>query len=57
MAILPFLEQALYNEFKLDEPWDSPHNKDLLARMPPIYVVPGAKAEPGMTFYRGFSGP
>ncbi len=58
VAILPFLEQAaLFNEFKLDEPWDSPHNKPLLQRMPAIYAIPGSKAEPGMSFYRGFSGP
>ncbi len=58
VAILPFLEQApLFNEFKLDEPWDSPHNKPLLERMPSTYVIPGSKAEPGKTFYRGFSGP
>ncbi len=57
VAILPFIEQApLFNEFKLDEPWDSPHNKPLLERMPATYVIPGSKAEPGMTFYRGFSG-
>ncbi len=57
VAILPFLEQqALFNDFKLDEPWDSAHNKALLGRMPPTYAIPGAEAGPGMTFYRGFSG-
>jgi hypothetical protein len=57
VAILPFIEQnGLFNEFKLDEPWDSPHNKALLERMPATYAVPGSEAEPGMTFYRGFSG-
>ena len=57
VAILPFLEQqALFNDFKLDEPWDSAHNKALLGRMPPTYAIPGAVAGPGMTFYRGFSG-
>src|SRR5205085_6360465 len=25
----------LYNEFKLDEPWDSLHNKRLLKKLPP----------------------
>jgi hypothetical protein len=36
--LLPFLgEEKLYKEFKLDEPWDSPHNKKLLARMPAVY--------------------
>jgi len=38
VAILPFIEQdVLYREFKLDEPWDSQHNKKLLARMPSLY--------------------
>lgn len=36
--LLPFLgEEKLYKEFKLDEPWDSPHNKPLLPRMPAVY--------------------
>lgn len=58
VAILPFLEQqALFNEFKMDEPWDSPHNKPLMARMPATFSIPNSPAEPGMTFYRSFSGP
>ena len=36
--LLPFLaQQALYNEFHLDEPWDSPHNLKLVDRIPPCY--------------------
>lgn len=36
--LLPFIaEQALYNEFHLDEPWDSPHNLKLVERMPAAY--------------------
>lgn len=36
--ILPYIEQvALYNEFHLDEAWDSPHNIRLLERMPQIF--------------------
>ena len=39
--LLPFVEQnALYNKFKLDEPWDSPHNIKLLDQIPPVYVCP-----------------
>jgi len=35
VAILPGLEQGnLYKQFKLDEPWDSPHNLTLLPLMP-----------------------
>ena len=38
---------GLFNEFKLDEPWDSPHNKALLDRMPVTFVVPGARPSRG----------
>jgi len=30
----------LYREFKLDEPWDSEHNKQLIERMPQVYADP-----------------
>ncbi len=41
--ILPFLDQqALYKKFHLNEPWDSAHNKALLAEMPDVYKAPGA---------------
>jgi len=55
--ILPFVEQqALYNQFHLDEPWDSQHNKALIARMPKIYRAPGSKSESGLTNYLGVGG-
>ena len=45
VLLLPFIEQdALYQEFHLDEPWDSPHNLTLLPRMPRTYAAPGSKA-------------
>lgn len=38
VALLPYLEQAnLYRQFKLDEPWDSEHNKQLIDKMPDAY--------------------
>jgi type II secretory pathway pseudopilin PulG len=41
VQILPFIEEApLYKEFHLDEPWDSEHNKPLIANMPRIYGNP-----------------
>ena len=44
VLILPFLEQqGLYDQFKLDEPWDSPHNIQLLSKMPVVYEAPGSK--------------
>lgn len=58
VAILPYLEQQeLYNKFKLDEPWDSEHNKALIQEMPQVYVCPSRlNPEPGTTTYRGFVG-
>jgi hypothetical protein len=39
--ILPFMEEkALYNEFHLDEPWDSDHNRRLIERMPALFADP-----------------
>jgi hypothetical protein len=36
--LLPYLEQDhLYQQFHLDEPWDSEHNKKLIAQMPATY--------------------
>ncbi|MCE9561915.1 MAG: DUF1559 domain-containing protein [Planctomycetes bacterium] len=56
VALLPYLEQqALYNAFKLDEPWDSEHNKKLIPQMPKIYG-PARTDTNGYTFYRSFSG-
>ncbi|HKI16889.1 MAG TPA: DUF1559 domain-containing protein, partial [Isosphaeraceae bacterium] len=58
VAILPYIEQQeLYNKFKLDEPWDSPHNKALLKEMPPTYLCPNrTKVEPFTTTYKVFVG-
>jgi hypothetical protein len=56
VAILPFIEEdKLWKEFKLDEPWDSDHNKKLLPRMPKIYGPSDAKSD-GSTFYQVFVG-
>jgi hypothetical protein len=60
VAILPFLEQKpLYDQFHLDEPWDSPHNKELIKLMPATYACPSriAAAQTGTTTYRVFTGP
>jgi hypothetical protein len=44
--VLPFLEQeGVYKQFKLDEPWDSEHNKKLIPRIPEIYRSPYKKGE------------
>src|SRR5262249_43793501 len=52
VAILPYIDQdQLYRAFRLDEPWDSDHNKKLIAQMPKIYGEKGTK-----THYRVFIG-
>jgi len=41
VAVLPLLDrQALYDQFHLDEPWDSPHNLPLARQMPSIFTHP-----------------
>jgi RNA polymerase sigma factor (sigma-70 family) len=58
VLILPYLERKdLFKEFKLDEPWDSEHNKKLLARMPKVFAAPnGAGEAKHETFYQVFTG-
>lgn len=62
VALLPYLgdmsAKKLYSEFHLDEPWDSEHNKPLLARIPAVYRCPRSKlAASGMTVYLAPVGP
>jgi hypothetical protein len=53
VVILPFVEaENLYRQFKLDEPWDSPNNKPLLAQMPKVFAAPGATSEESTTRYQ-----
>lgn len=58
VAILQYIEEeALYKQFKMDEPWDSEHNLKLAKNMPKIYFHPKAN-KPGddKTHYRLFYG-
>jgi hypothetical protein len=59
VRLLPFIEQDnLYKQFRLNEPWDSAHNKALLAQMPKVFASPRVKVkEAGHTVYQGFAGP
>jgi prepilin-type processing-associated H-X9-DG protein len=55
--ILPYLGgDALYKQFHLDEPWDSPHNKALIAMMPAFFRNASSTAPAGKTTYLGVSG-
>jgi prepilin-type processing-associated H-X9-DG protein len=55
VLILPFLDQqALFDQFHLDEPWDSPHNRTLISKMPAVFRCPAEKealAADGKTRY------
>jgi RNA polymerase sigma factor (sigma-70 family) len=59
VAILPYTDAAgLYEEFNLDEPWDSAPNKKLIAKMPAFFHSPaGAKRDDGLTHFQVFTGP
>ena len=60
VAILPYLgedEKALHAQFKLDEPWDSPHNKALLGKMPTVFAPLDTKpAATDATYHQVFAG-
>ena len=57
--ILPYVEQQkLYEQFHLDEPWDSEHNRALIEKMPATYRSPASKhrEKQGLSTYRVVSG-
>ena len=57
VQLLPYIEQDnLYRQFRLNEPWDSEHNKQFIARMPRMFEIDGVAAKPGETHYRTFVG-
>ena len=58
VTLLPSLgEDKLYKQFRMDEAWDGPHNKELLAKMPRVFMPVGVKPRvPNLTFYQVFVG-
>jgi prepilin-type processing-associated H-X9-DG protein len=58
VAILPYIEQeSLYQEYKLNEPWDSPNNRKVLDKIPSIYRAPGAVGDRSQASYFAITGP
>src|SRR5262249_44952452 len=59
VLLLPALgEKAPYREFKLDQPWDSEHNRKLLARAPAAFTpVRGAGQGAAPSVHPGFPRP
>jgi uncharacterized protein (TIGR03067 family) len=58
VALLPYLdEKDLYDQFHLDEPWNSARNRPLLARMPKAYASVGSPPRGAHgTFFQVFVG-
>lgn len=58
VLLLPYLEENnLVQAFKMDEPWDSPHNIKLLDKMPKVFGPIGSgEGEASKTYYRVFTG-
>jgi hypothetical protein len=59
VRVLPYMEeQALYNRFNLDEPWDSPNNRPLMDQLPRALQSPSSPADLGSrTRFLALKGP
>jgi hypothetical protein len=52
VLLLPYLdEKDLFAKLRLDEPWDSQHNRRFHGASVPIYQCPSAALRPGQTTY------
>jgi hypothetical protein len=52
VLLLPYLgQQALSGKLRLDEPWDSEHNRRFHGAVPAVYQCPSATHKPGQTTY------
>jgi hypothetical protein len=61
VLVLPYLDQALYDQYKLSEPWNGPNNIKLLERMPRTFACPsrhdGESSPTSLTSYVAITGP
>lgn len=52
VLLLPYLgQEGLFNKIHLDEPWDSPHNRQFHNVAPAVYQCPSAELATGQTAY------
>ncbi|MEQ8838044.1 MAG: DUF1559 domain-containing protein, partial [Lacipirellulaceae bacterium] len=57
VVILPYLEAGwIHDNIRMDEPWDSDHNKQFLAQMPEVFKSPSGMAAEGKTRYLALAG-
>ena len=58
VAILPFVNAGVqYDLYRKNEPWDSPHNKQILERMPSVFRDPNADPNSTDCGYFAIDGP
>jgi hypothetical protein len=58
VEVLPYLDQAaLYNQYKMDEPWDSENNKKVLLQMPAVFRSPNDNEKSFHASYVAVTGP
>jgi hypothetical protein len=58
VLLLPYFGQKpLFDQFHMDEPWNSRHNAGLSAQMPPIYRSQAVAMAPDKTAYLTIRGP
>jgi hypothetical protein len=58
VELLPILDEgALYKQYRLNEPWDSPHNKLLLRQIPDVFRTPFDDSKSTNSGYYALVGP
>jgi hypothetical protein len=58
IALLPLVDHLpLFQQFHLDEPWNSPHNATLQEKRPDVYRCPSHSTEKRFTSYAMLRGP
>lgn len=57
VRVLPYMEAGfLHDNIRLDEPWDSEHNKQFIEQMPEIFKSPSGMAPAGKTRFLALKG-
>ncbi|HAH48721.1 DUF1559 domain-containing protein [Gimesia sp.] len=52
VELLPFLDQkALYDSYKMNEPWDSEHNKKIAETLVPVYYNPNSENTANASYF------